>query len=500
VTLQDYKNNLEEYQKKPERFVREVLNGDPEEWQVRVLEDAAKMDKPIAIQSGAGVGKTTLLVWLILWFLCCFPYSQIPCTAPSKHHLIDLLWAQLHQWIRKSHILAENLVYQQTKLSMKGFEPEWFAVARTGQVTPDGKVSEGLQGFHADFMLFILDETSGIADQVIAATDGIMATGRSLIVMASNPIRTSGAFYDACTKPELKGVYYRHKISCLDVPHINPGYNTLMLAKYGPNDPIYLSKVLGEFPTRAGNVLFDPTDVNAIYRKSKFSNKELEAMYGPLKIAVDIADGGDCDSVATLRRGPCIQAQIAFRAEDTEGTADEIERIIIAYSPSRVFVDAVGVGSGVYATLRRRKYLMVRPARGSDPALDPELYLNTRCELYFLGARLVRDREVFAIFDCDRLKADLLRHKQVTSTGIFAVTPKEILRKTGKSPDYSDSWIMTYTDERDKKRKETKSNAGIIAANQALAQVGRSRSSDGFPAAMGHRLSSTSERFGGWEH
>jgi hypothetical protein len=323
-----------------------------------------------------------------------------------------------------------------------------------------------------------------------------MATGNSLIVMASNPIRTTGAFYDACTKPELASIYYRHKISCLDVPHINPGYNKLMLAKYGPNDPVYVAKVLGEFPTRSGNVLFDPNDVVKITRKSKLTNKELEAMYGPLIIAVDVADGGDCDSVATLRRGPCIQAQIAFRADDTEGTADEVERLILAYQPKRVFVDAIGVGSGVYASLRRRRCFMVRPTKGSESASEPDLYLNKRCELYFLAARLVRDHEVFAVCDDDRLRADLVRHMQVTKDGIFAVTPKETLRRTGKSPDYSDSWVMTYSDEVKKMRRQTKEGEGIIAVNAALRRDMKAEKTVAFPAAMGSRFSGS--RFSRW--
>ena len=487
------------YARDPNQFTIDILNGIPYPWQAQANDDAVRMDRGLAVQSGAGCGKTTWLARLILWFVVTHPLAQVPCTAPSKHHLIDLLWSQISREVRNSPLLSEHLNVSQTKISMKGFEREWFAIARTGQVTPDGKVAEGLQGFHGPegWTMLVADEASGIADQVMAATDGVLATGEALVVKCSNPIRTTGDFYDSCTKLELAPQYYRHKISCFDIPNVNRRYIDYMASKYGVHDPIYIAKVLGEFPNKAGGVLFEPDDLAAMATGRTITNDQAAREFGPLKISVDIADGGDCESVATLRRGRLLQKQIAFRAEDTEKNADQIELLIRAYNPFRVYIDAVGVGSGVYATLKRRGHgAITRAVKGNTEASDPELFLNLRCELYFHAARVVRNHQIECAFPNERLKDDLERHKQETKVGVFAITTKEKLRKTGKSPDYSDSWVMSYVDELEKSDMGSKTAAGVIKANESLIRVASNAEVSVFAGGQASRFSES--RFSRW--
>ena len=55
----------------------------------------------ISIVSGHGTGKSTMLSWLILWFLFVHPDSQVPCTAPTASGLFDVLWKEIHKWLSK---------------------------------------------------------------------------------------------------------------------------------------------------------------------------------------------------------------------------------------------------------------------------------------------------------------------------------------------------------------------------------------------------------------
>src|SRR5438876_4543528 len=99
---------LDRYADHAELFVREVL-GFPNEleqaqgkdiypWQRDVLAAYDRGEPRIAIRSGHGVGKTTVLAWL-LWhrILCRYP-QKTAVTAPSEKQLFDALWAEFRTW------------------------------------------------------------------------------------------------------------------------------------------------------------------------------------------------------------------------------------------------------------------------------------------------------------------------------------------------------------------------------------------------------------------
>lgn len=77
---------------------------------------------------------------------------KIPCTAPTKHQLHDILWAEVAKW--RTPAIQSEIEWTQEKLYMKSNPENWFAVPRTA-TQPDA-----LQGFHADHLLYIIDEAS----------------------------------------------------------------------------------------------------------------------------------------------------------------------------------------------------------------------------------------------------------------------------------------------------------------------------------------------------
>ncbi len=57
--------------------------------------------KKISISSGHGIGKSTILAMLLLWFLFAFMDCKVPCTAPTQSQMYDVLWAEIQKWILK---------------------------------------------------------------------------------------------------------------------------------------------------------------------------------------------------------------------------------------------------------------------------------------------------------------------------------------------------------------------------------------------------------------
>ena len=132
---------IPEYRKNPVLFAKEVLLFEPDDWQKKALMDLAENTK-VAIKSGQGVGKTSLEAVALLWFLCCYPYTRIVATAPTKQQLHDVLWSEVSKWMSRSPLLSAILKWTKTYIYMLGNEKRWFAVARTATKP------ENMQGFH----------------------------------------------------------------------------------------------------------------------------------------------------------------------------------------------------------------------------------------------------------------------------------------------------------------------------------------------------------------
>ena len=85
--------------KSPIYFVRDMLGRKPTKQQEKVLNELAYPGSKIAIASGHGIGKSTLLSWCGLWFLATRDNAKIPCTAPTAHQLEDILWGEVRSSI-----------------------------------------------------------------------------------------------------------------------------------------------------------------------------------------------------------------------------------------------------------------------------------------------------------------------------------------------------------------------------------------------------------------
>lgn len=68
---------------------------------------------------------------------------------------------------------------------MRNYEERWFATARTATKP------ENMQGFHEDYMLFIVDEASGVEDRIMEAILGTLSGEFNKLLMCGNPTRTS---------------------------------------------------------------------------------------------------------------------------------------------------------------------------------------------------------------------------------------------------------------------------------------------------------------------
>lgn len=90
--------------------------------------------------------------------------------------------------IHRAILIAAIWIAEVLSAGMKQYPEEWFAVARTAS-KPDA-----LQGFHADDILYIIDEASGVDDKVFEPVLGALSTPGARLLMCGNPTQLSGFF------------------------------------------------------------------------------------------------------------------------------------------------------------------------------------------------------------------------------------------------------------------------------------------------------------------
>jgi hypothetical protein len=140
-----------------------------------------------------------------LWFLYAFPNSKIISTAPTFRQVEDILWREIRSVKAKARIpLAGKL--NNTSLDLS---EQWFA---TGLSTD---TPERFQGFHAVDVLLIVDEASGVAEDIFNASKGIVSSRHARVLYIGNPTTTSGTFYNAFNLPGYAQIH----ISAFDTPN-----------------------------------------------------------------------------------------------------------------------------------------------------------------------------------------------------------------------------------------------------------------------------------------
>ena len=435
-SAEEFKQLIAAWADDPVLFVKTALGATPEAWQAEALEAVRDHDK-VAIRSGHGVGKTTYLAWLVLWFLMTRHPAKIAATANTAHQLSDVLWSEIGKWHRRMpEVLRRLLEVKSDKVEVVGV-PDSFAVARTAR----REQPEALQGFHSTNMLFVIDEASGVDDLVFEVGQGAMSTAGAKTVMTGNPTRTSGYFYDAFHR--MSASWKTMRVGCADSTQVSAGFLAEMAQRYGAGSNVYRVRVEGEFP------LADDDSVVPAHLIASAMDRDIEpSPTAPIIWGLDVARYGDDRSALAKRQGEKLLEVRTWQGADLMETAgrvyNEYQVCTFKTRPAAIYVDSIGLGSGVLDRLRELG-LPVRGVNVSEAPAVGERYLRLRDELWFrvrewLEARscaLPKDEELAAELGTPRFK--------ILSTGKLKVDSKDEMKKRGgKSPDRADAVCLTF--------------------------------------------------------
>ena len=336
------------YSQHPVEFVEDIIGVKPDAEQAKILQSVAD-NSMTSVRSGHGVGKSAVEAWVAIWFLSTRPFPKIPCTAPTQHQLFDILWAEISKWLRNAPGLQNEIVWTKEKVYLKGYPEEWFAVARTA-TKPDA-----LQGFHADDVLYIIDEASGVRDEIFEPVLGSLSTPGARLLMCGNPTQKSGFFFDSHTKN--RAAYKTFHIDGRKSGRVSPEFVKKIVEMYGEDSDVFRVRVAGEFPLNEDDV-FIPLPLVEKSIMTEFSERKTPDI---IRIGCDVARFGDDKTVIGSKIDEKATIEKKRRGQDTMKTADDI--VLLYYDllkkyptykdPVIVAVDDGGVGGGVVDRLKQ---------------------------------------------------------------------------------------------------------------------------------------------------
>lgn len=433
----------------PATFVTDVFGIEPDPWQRDALE-ALMGHGRVAIRACHGPGKTATAAWAIfLFMLTRFP-TRVPCTAPTAHQLRDILWAELAKWhARMSPAVKELFRLTTERLEYSPAAAESFAVARTAR--PENP--EALQGFHCEHMLFVIDEASGVDQRIFEVAEGALSEEGAKVLMLGNPTRTSGYFYDAFHR--MRKRWYCLRVSAEDSPRVSDEYEEDMRLKYGDRSNVYRVRVLGEFPTADDNAVIPLEHLEAAVGRQI-------SHFGDYAWGLDVARfGDDRTALAKTTANALIEPVQWWQGKDTMQTVGivvrEYDKTPVAERPTAIYVDVIGIGSGVVDRLLEHD-LPVVGVNVAESASVSEQFMRLRDELWW------ETREWFAAGDVtlddnkhehstefgnvatiDDVIGELaLPGYKMTSAGRLQVESKDDMKKRGvRSPDLADAIVLT---------------------------------------------------------
>lgn len=414
-----------------------------------ILESLAA-NKNVGVESGTGTGKTFIGAAVCLWFVSVFPGALVVTTAPKEQQLTLHLWKELQRnWPKFQSIYPDAAL---TKLLVKMRPPnmDWIVTGFACGVGADEQSATKAQGFHAEHMLIITEETPGIHPAVMTAFENTCTGDHNLRLAFGNPDHEEDALHKICTKPNFVHV----RVSALDHPNVVtntpvvPGAvsrrNVLEReADYGADSPLYKSRVRGICPTEAATAL-----IKRVWCKSAVETaKKQELLAGSEAMGVDVANSERGDKGAIARgKGAILHEVETFPCPNANklGARVALEMSANKIDEQHVGVDVIGVGAGAVNELLRLTYSVVQ-LNGASSAIPidgmTEEFGNLRSQMYWKMRQDLQHARV-GLPDDEELFQDLCTPLWFIRNGKIWIESKEDIKKRiQRSPNKGDAAV-----------------------------------------------------------
>lgn len=485
---------LRRYQEYPILHIREIQGVETlEEYQIKKIFDPIMSHSRVSIRACHNVGKTFSLSKVVLHIGSCFPGSKIITTAPSMHLVKKLLWSEIRAGYRKSKVpLGGKLLDGACEWQLSD---DWFALGMSPQDDAEGDGgSQGststFQGFHSSegMVVIIFDEATGVKPKRWIQAEGMMTQPRVKWIAIGNPTDPSSDFAKTFKDP----LWFNSHISCFDSPNLPAnGFFTiedvereiaylrtlsdaevrrrLMSYKHvnhylltaeaviglafrrGIDSPIFVGKMLGNFPDQ-DQFVFIPLSVVEAAQRRTYEPKETDDRY----FGIDPARFGTDETIITRIDGWQVTEKMVIQKFDGEEIAGAFIKMVRDLPRRRneiLHIDGTGIGASALDFIRKARrdgnlprnlrIVDVQFGRSCEDPEDDKLYANEKARMFdLLGKDMKKD---LCLPNETIYQEELpgIRYK-FDGKGRYIVESKDDFKKrTGlSSPDTSDSLAL----------------------------------------------------------
>jgi hypothetical protein len=402
------------------------------EWQNQTM-DAVAAGYRSALVAPNGSGKSsTVVTFLILWFLHEYPRGRVVVTSGS--------WSQL-----------ENQVFN----SLKSFATHPFFTGweflDSSVKTPAGGSCEGISvndskkavGYHKNAdspVLLIVDEASAVLDSTFEAFDKCTPTFQ-LVTGTAGP--SSGKLFRLFTSEAQ--YWFHRRISYRDCPHLSDTKRLIDLELYGEGSIYYKNRWESVFASDAGENI---VSLDAI--RECVANPPAWEQPGFVTAGCDFAGGGGDKCVLSLARGNKIELDQARWTWSHANTNHSAARFAVLFKElnlqsNQIFADAGGLGIGFVNNLEEAGYF-VHECHNGAAAKDSDRYASIAAEWWDQFATLIVRRRII-LPNCEELFMQLSnrRREYAIVNGMIKIKLESKLTMRSRnvtSPDLADSAIL----------------------------------------------------------
>ena len=517
----DCANVFDTYAGNPLGFKNDCLVSAPFEPEQADVFNALFANPRVCVSSCHNFGKTFILANAVHTAINLYaPEVIIITTAPTFRQVKSVLWAEIRKIYTNTNeqgaVLGGDMLLTEYKISDK-----WFAIGFSPRKSSEGDPSV-FQGLHAKTVIIIFDEATGIPKSLWDSAEGMLTSAGAVFFWAiANPTDPSAEFH---AKTKAFGWKYI-KITCFDTPNLkankirslkdiqkeaskirgmkNDNERLKYLASYkvvnpyllstrwviekyldwGEASPLFMSKVIGEFPTITTNTLVPLKRMDEISLGTFLQYDQKDKSKPPIKVweseiqgyarwngdrtiyvGIDVAREGNDRTVVFALEGNrefykkeyaktyVDTAKGVKLLENTTYVAGEVKRDIIQANPDRIVkinIDTTGgYGDGIDDALSDDDELINNPfvsvfrTNFAETATNEAKYPNRVSEIWLETAKDIMSDEGLLLEPDDDIKSEFTtRTKDFDRKDLRErIEPKELFKKRiSRSPDKSDA-------------------------------------------------------------
>lgn len=452
--------------KGPDAWQREVLCSIRDQLQAGV--DLGVVIRE-AIASGHGIGKSTLVAWLILWALSTLKDAKGVVTANTEKQLKTKTWSELGRWFRLCWFAGTLFNLELSAIFSR--LPKHALTWRVDQIAWSEKNTEAFAGLHnkGKRVLLVFDEASAIPDVIWEVSEGALTDEKTQIIWAvfGNPTRNTGRFKDCFTGAHAKR-WKTRQIDSRSCQFTNKEQIQQWADDYGEESDFFKVRVRGAFPAMSAKQFISVKDVDAALGRHL---REDQYGFAPKILSVDPAWEGDDELVIGLRQGLAFSILRTIPKNDNDiQIANIVANLEDEHAVDAVFIDA-GYGTGIVSagrTLGRNWVLVWFAGESADAGC-----VNKRAEMW----KLMRDwlKAGGAIPNDSVLYNDLIGPETVASfDGKIQIEPKDAMKKRGlRSPNRADCLAISFAYPVSAKRVRGRAPAFAVTEYDVMAEMDR---------------------------